>query len=69
MQLKLKTLLNLKEKYAHFVYKDVRLNETDTKRRIEIHIVPRQKSKGICSGCNKPRAGYDCLKQREFVHC
>ena len=68
MQLKLKTILNLKERYPHFVYQDVRLDETGSAPRIEIKVVPRQGSKGICSGCNKPCAGYDHLKQREFVH-
>jgi transposase len=68
MQLKLKTLLNLKEKYSHFVYQDVRLNETKAVPRIEVNVLPRQGSKGICSGCNKPCVGYDRLKQREFIH-
>ena len=68
MQLKLKTLLNLKAKYSHFVYQDVRLNEARAVPRIEVTVLPRQGSKGICSGCNKPCAGYDRLKQREFIH-
>src|SRR3990167_6571630 len=68
MQLKIKTLLNLKEKFSHFVYQDVRLNETGATPRIEVTISPRQGSKGICSGCNKPSPGYDRLKQREFIH-
>jgi transposase len=68
MQLKLKTILNSKEKHSHFVYQDVRLNETRAKPRIEIKVVPRQGSKGICSGCNKLCVGYDHLKEREFIH-
>lgn len=64
MQLKLKTLLNLKEGYSRFVYQDVRLN----KSRIEIKVTPRKGSKGICSGCDKPCSGYDTLAQREFLH-
>ena len=68
MQLKLKTLLNLKEKHPHFVYEDVRLNDEGISLRIEITVVPRQGSKGICSGCDKPCVGYDRLKQREFIH-
>lgn len=68
MQLKLKTILNLKEKFSHFVYQDVRLNETGAVPRIEVTVLPRQGSKGICSGCNKPCPGYDRLKQREFIH-
>lgn len=68
MQLKLKTLLNLKEKYPHFVYQDVRLNQAGAVPRIEVKVVSRQGSKGVCSGCNQPCAGYDHLKQREFIH-
>ena len=68
MQLKLKTILNTKEKYPHFVYQDVRLNETGGEPRIEIKVVPRQGSRGICSKCNKICAGYDRLKEREFIH-
>ena len=68
MQLKLKTILNLKEKWPHFVYQDVRLNETGIEPRIEIKVAPRQGSKGICSGCGKPCSGYDRLKEREFFH-
>ena len=48
MQLKLKTILNLKEKHPHFVYQDVRLNETGALPRIEVKVEPRQGSKGIC---------------------
>jgi transposase len=68
VQLKLKTILNLKEKHPHFVYQDVRLNETGALPRIEVKVEPRQGSKGICSGCNKLCSGYDRLKQREFIH-
>jgi transposase len=68
MQLKLKTILNLKERFPHFVYQDVRLNDSGNEPRIEVTVLARQGSKGICSGCNKPCPGYDRLKQREFVH-
>ena len=68
MQLKLKTILNLRERFPHFVYQDIRLNNSGTEPKIEVTVLPRQGSKGICSGCNKPCPGYDRLKQREFVH-
>lgn len=67
MQLNVKTILNLKERHPHFVYRDVRLTETK-EQRIEIQVEPRQGSKGICSGCGKTCAGYDRLPQREFIH-
>ena len=68
MQLKLKTILNLKEDYSGFVYKDVRLNEKNYSQRIEIKIEARKGSKGVCSGCGKKCPGYDRLAQREFIH-
>ncbi len=68
MQLKLKTILNLKEPHSHFVYNDIRLAKTSAGQRIEVNVVARQGSKGTCSGCNKKCAGYDRLTQREFIH-
>jgi transposase len=68
VQLKLKTILNLKESYSGFVYQDVRLSDAKDSRRIEIKVEARQGSKGICSGCGEKRPGYDRLKQREFIH-
>lgn len=68
MQLKLKTILNFKERFSHFVYQDVRLNETGAAPRIEIKVEPRQGSKGFCSSCGTSCPGYDRLKQREFIH-
>lgn len=68
MQLKLKTLLNLKEKHSSFVYQDVRLNTAGDNPRIEVQVMPRHGSKGICASCNKQCPGYDRLKQREFIH-
>ena len=68
MQLKLKTILNLKERDSGFVYQDVRLNETLPEPRIEIQVAPRKGSKGTCSGCGKKRPGYDRLMQRAFIH-
>jgi transposase len=68
VQLKLKTLLNLKENYPGFVYQDVRLKDAKEGQRIEVTVKPRQGSKGICSGCGEKRSGYDRLNQREFIH-
>jgi len=68
MQLKLKTILNLKESYPHFVYEDIRLKKTAKGCRIEVSVKARQGSKGICSGCNKKCTGYDRLSLREFIH-
>jgi transposase len=68
MQVKLKTLLNLKEAHSGFVYQDIRLNGKENKQRIEIKVEARKGSKGICSGCGKKCPGYDHLPQREFIH-
>ena len=68
MQLKLKTLLNLKEPHSHFIYEDIRLVKTARGGKIEVRVIARQGSKGICSGCNNKCAGYDHLSQREFIH-
>lgn len=68
MQLKLKTLLNWKENFSGFVYRDVRLSSKQDKQRIEIKVEPRKGSKGVCSGCGEKRPGYDRLAQREFIH-
>ncbi len=67
MQLKLKTLLNLKENYPGFVYQGIRLNKIKNGQRIEIKVEARQRSKGICSGCGEKSPGYDRLAQREFI--
>src|SRR5579872_6242826 len=68
MQLKLKTILNLKESYPGFVYQDVRLNDKNDSKQIEIKVKPRQGSRGVCSGCGEKRPGYDRLSQRKFFH-
>ena len=68
MQLNLKTLLNLKEHYAGFVYSDIRLNKKLSTPRIEVSIKSRKGSRGICSGCGEKRPGYDRLSRREFIH-
>jgi transposase len=68
MQLNLKTFLNLKENYPLFIYEDVHLKKTSSEPRIEVKIVSRKGSRGICSGCGEKCPGYDRLPQREFIH-
>jgi hypothetical protein len=36
------------------------------KKTIEVTVRPRQGTKGICSGCDKPAPGYDRLPERRF---
>lgn len=64
MQLRLKTILNFKEKHEDFIYRDVRLKNG----RIEVTIDPRKRSLGKCSGCGERCPGYDRLPLREFIH-
>ena len=68
MQLKLKTILNLKESHSHFVYEDIRLAKMKQGHRIEVSVRARQGSFGICSCCSQKSAGYDRLSLREFIH-
>jgi len=68
MNLKLKTILNFKERHGNFVYKDIRFTRDQYNPKIEIKVSARKGSKGICSGCGKKCPGYDKLKQREFMH-
>ncbi|MEI7538834.1 MAG: ISL3 family transposase [Comamonadaceae bacterium] len=57
-------LLNACHHFPGFVYAGARLDtRTNT---IEVEVKPRQGSKGRCSGCQKPAAGYDQLTQRRF---
>jgi transposase len=58
MQLKLKTILNLKEDYFGFVYKDIRLIQKKDNQIIEIKIEARKGSKGVCFGCGKKCPGW-----------
>ncbi len=64
MQLRLKTILNFKEKHEDFVYRDVRLRNG----RIEVTVEPRKRSLAKCSGCGKRCSGYDKQSLREFIH-
>jgi transposase len=68
MQLTVKTLLNLKEHHPFFVYQDVQFTTTSGKERVEVKVISRKGSKGICSGCGQKSSGYDQLPQRKFIH-
>jgi len=67
MQLTLKSILNFKERHSLFIYKDIRLIKTP-ESKIEISIIPRKKSKAVCSGCGHSCSGYDTLPERLFHH-
>ena len=65
MHLVLKTVLNRVERLQGFVYESSRLIEGCVPR-IEIRVRARENSRGACSHCHKPAAGYDRLAQRQF---
>ena len=66
--MQLKTILNSIEKHKSFVYKEARWSAKSAQPEIEIPLCPRSNSKPICSGCRKPRPGYDRLPERRFEY-
>ncbi len=68
MQLNVKTLLNLKEHHPLFVYQDVQLTTSSGQPRIQVKVVSRKGSNGLCSGCGQKSSGYDRLPQRAYIH-
>lgn len=63
--MQLKTILNRVERYKSFVYGEPRWAD-DTHMILEVPIRARANGRPICSGCRKPRPGYDRLKPRRF---
>ena len=62
-----KTLLNKVHRFKSFVYRSVRMSHEGDKARIIAEIIPRANAKPRCSGCGKPRPGYDRMaRPREF---
>ena len=57
-------LLNACHHFPGFVYEHARLDEST--KTIEIDVRPRRGSRGYCSSCHGPAAGYDQLPQRRF---
>jgi transposase len=64
--MQLKTILNFIEKHPLFIYQKPKMIINDGPKRIEIPISARKGSKGVCSGCLKPAAGYDRQPSRKF---
>jgi transposase len=64
----LKTILNYTLKFKYFVFKKIVFWESNETPRLEIEVVPRKGSKGICSGCKNKAPGYDTLRARRFEH-
>ena len=64
--MRLETMLNSVQKFKSFVYKKVQLVNDGDSSYLEVTIVPRKNSQGICSGCFKPGPCYDHLPLRRF---
>ena len=62
--MELTTILNQCYPQPGFVYQKARFGAD--KKAIEVPIRPRQGSKAICGGCEKPAPGYDKLPARKF---
>ena len=64
--MQLKTILNRVQKFKSFVYTAIRWAGSHATPELEITVSERANSRGVCSGCAMPRAGYDRLAARRF---
>lgn len=64
--MQLQTILNRVERNKSFVYGTPRWDEGALRPTIEVPIRPRANGRPLCSGCGKPRPGYDRLPRRRF---
>lgn len=64
--MQLKTILNRVQKHQSFVYGHARWGEIDGRLSLEVEIHPRANGRAKCSGCQRPRPGYDTLPARRF---
>jgi transposase len=67
MQLEVKTVLNVIQHFAGFVYQDIRLHRPRGKLRIEVTLEAHQGMGGKCSKCCQPAPGYDRLPERWWL--
>jgi len=62
--MELTTILNHCYPHRGFVYDQARFSPD--KKSMEVTVRPRKGAKAVCSGCDKPAPGYDCLPERRF---
>jgi len=69
IQLQVKTVLNVIQRFPGFVFRDIRLHRhrDGQPRCIEITVQPHPTIPAKCSRCLKPAPGYDRLPQRRFL--
>ena len=65
-RMQLKTILNRVEYFKSFVYGKARWVDDTDRPTIEVEIEARKNGRPICSGCDRPRPGYDRLPERRF---
>lgn len=64
--MQLKTILNRVQKHRSYVYGAVRWYDRDGGVGLDVAVRPRANGRPKCSGCRRPRAGYDTLPVRRF---
>lgn len=64
--MQLKTILNRVQKFKSFIYTSVRWVDSPGGPVIEADLKARLNSRGVCSGCEHRRPGYDTLPGRRF---
>jgi transposase len=64
--MQLKTILNRVEPFKSFVYGKAKWVERAGRPTIEVELHGRKNGRAICSGCDRPRPGYDRLPPRRF---
>jgi len=68
MQLEVKTILNRMQRFAGFVYQDIRLRCRRVGRlRIEVSIKAHCQVRAQCSQCRQPASTYDHLPERTWL--
>ena len=64
--MQLKTILNRVEPFKSFVYGKIQWVENAERPTLEVEVHARKNGRPICSGCGRPRPGYDRLPERRF---
>lgn len=64
--MQVKSILNRIQLHKGFVYGPVSWGDHGRQMSLEIEIRARKGRRPVCSGCDKPGAGYDTQSQRRF---
>jgi len=68
IQLQVKTILNIVQRFVGFVYRQVQLHcPAKSAPSIEILVEPHRGIRGRCSHCQKPAPGYDRQPERRWL--